>query len=153
MAMNLLTVLGIFVLVVSSLFYYFFLYFPQRKLIILYTKWGKELNKANVLPEYPRPQFERNSYLNLNGYWEYAIRKDEAKPSKMDGKVLVPFSIESPLSEVQRQLLPGELLWYRRELNLSNFTMQDLIILNFGAVDQFCEVFINSIKVGEHDGG
>ena len=66
----------------------------------LVTVWGENLDKENVLQEYPRPQMVRDSYINLNGYWEYAIEKigardyQEKMPGKRDGKILVPFSPE-----------------------------------------------------------
>ena len=64
------------------------------------------------LPEYPRPQMERESWLNLNGYWAYAILPQaQPKPSQFEGKILVPFSPESSLSGVERVLQPDEKLW------------------------------------------
>src|SRR5213596_1956214 len=68
----------------------------------LTTPWTLEAEKAAVpLPEYPRPQLVRKEWLNLNGLWDYAIRpKNESQPSVFDGKLLVPFPIESALSGV-----------------------------------------------------
>nr|MCR5546963.1 glycoside hydrolase family 2 [Lachnospiraceae bacterium] len=89
----------------------------------LYTKWGRTLDVDHVLKEYPRPQMVRNSYINLNGFWDYAIEKIGARevqrkfPTKTDGKILVPFSPETALSQVNRQLMPGEYLWYRRSFH------------------------------------
>lgn len=57
----------------------------------LYTRWGKNLDQEHVLQEYPRPQFRRDSYLNLNGLWSYAIVKEEECPDRFDGEILVPF--------------------------------------------------------------
>ena len=56
----------------------------------------------------------RDSYMNLNGYWDYAFTKEFRIPEKYDGKILVPFSPESVLSGVSRQLQPDEYFWYRR---------------------------------------
>jgi len=61
----------------------------------LYTPWGENLDTEHPLPEYPRPQLVRNSYLNLNGPWDYAINRSDRFPTSFDGQILVPFSPES----------------------------------------------------------
>ncbi|KAH0791036.1 glycoside hydrolase family 2 [Histomonas meleagridis] len=122
-------------------------------LLTVYTKWGENFDKNNVLPEYPRPQFERTSYKNLNGVWEYSIRDTSEEPAQYDGEIVVPFSPEAPLSGVGKQLLPKQTMWYKRTFDFSNFVNDGRIILQFGAVDQTCEVYVNDQKVGEHDGG
>src|SRR5437868_4067754 len=67
----------------------------------LMTRWASDVTPQNALQEYPRPQLARNRWHDLNGLWDYAIRpKGEAKPDKFDGKILVPFAIESALSGV-----------------------------------------------------
>ena len=78
----------------------------------LYTDWGKNIDTDNVLSEYPRPLLKRDSYINLNGIWQYAFTSVNKKPNKFDGDILVPFSPEAPLSGVNRQLKPNEYLWY-----------------------------------------
>ena len=103
--------LGIIGILTSGAFYYFFLYYPPAEIITLYTPWGETIDKEHVLQEYPRPQFERKSYFNLNGIWKYALRENDTTPEQFDGDVLVPFAIETPLSGVQKQLLPGGTLW------------------------------------------
>ena len=125
----------------------------SNKLINIFTQWGSSLKKDNILQEYPRPQFERNSYLNLNGEWDYSLNNDKVKP-KYKRKIIVPFPIESPLSGVKHKILqPGMTLWYRRIIDLTKLKNNGRFLLHFGAVDQFTEVFINNKKVGEHDGG
>lgn len=119
----------------------------------LITKWGEELNPEQVHTEYPRPQLVRNNYTNLNGYWNYAIREGLQKPEDFDGKILVPFSPESLLSGVGRQLTAKQTLWYERELYLDNIPPNMRCILHFGAVDQSCRVFVNNQLVAEHTGG
>lgn len=118
----------------------------------LYTKWGEELDPQNVLPEYPRPQLKRENYTILNGYWDYAITETPDMPHQYDGKILVPFSPESVLSGVNRQLKPGEYLWYERRIKIDKKAGKRCI-LHFGAVDQYCEVYINKIKMTQHMGG
>ncbi|MCG3224721.1 MAG: hypothetical protein H7647_09665, partial [Candidatus Heimdallarchaeota archaeon] len=64
------------------------------------TKWAEEIDSEIPLLDYPRPQYVRDGdWLNLNGLWDYAIRKKKIKAvSKFDGKILVPFPLESALS-------------------------------------------------------
>ncbi|MDD4112628.1 MAG: glycoside hydrolase family 2 TIM barrel-domain containing protein [Herbinix sp.] len=121
----------------------------------LYTVWGENIDPDKVLSEYPRPQLQRSNYTILNGYWKYNITKDSTviKPAHYDGKILVPFSPESILSGVNRQLRPGELLWYERSLIIDRKPPKKRLILHFGAVDQTCEVLINKQRVAQHIGG
>ena len=119
---------------------------------VLYTEWGKNLDPQNILPEYPRPQLVRKSWRNLNGYWDYAITKFANEPENYDGKILVPFSPEAPLSGVMRQLLPDEYLHYRLIFEHEGAPAAH-VILHFGAVDERCRVYLNGKKIGEHRGG
>lgn len=123
----------------------------------LYTKWGRALDREHVLKEYPRPLMVRDSYLNLNGEWEYAFTDKFCKPDEYEGRILVPFSPESVLSGVDRQLQPDEYLWYRRMFLVSQEGQsQDSCcrrLLHFGAVDQSCVIFINGRQAARHTGG
>lgn len=83
---------------------------------MLTTEWGEALDRSAPLPEYPRPQLVRDSYINLNGPWEYAFTGDMRVPSEFEGEIVVPFAPESALSGVGRTLRGGEYLWYRRKL-------------------------------------
>ncbi len=74
-------------------------------------------------------------------------------PEDYTEQILVPFSPESVLSGVNHQLLPKEVLWYRRKIRIDEMKEAQRCILHFGAVDQKCEVFINHRKVREHIGG
>ena len=116
------------------------------------TIWGEGLDPNAVLQEYPRPQMVRESYQNLNGLWDYAITDTDTQPQRWDGNILVPFSPEAALSGVNRTLLPGQYLWYRRELVQAP---QDgmRLLLHFGAVDQECRVWLNGRLLGSHTGG
>lgn len=124
----------------------------------LYTRWGKTLDADHVLQEYPRPLLKRDSYVNLNGYWDYAVTKQFKRPEKYDGRILVPFSPESALSGVGRQLQPDEYLWYRMQDGSFSPDWEKLdqgmrLILHFGAVDQSCRVYINGREAAKHTGG
>ncbi len=105
------------------------------------------------LAEYPRPQMVRDSYMCLNGYWQYAITDNEVRPDTMQGEILVPFSPESQLSEVNRQLQPHEYLHYRRIVTLPKHFVSDILLLHFGAVDMIATVYINGVRAGSHIGG
>ncbi len=109
--------------------------------------------KSSILSEYPRPQFQRDSYVCLNGEWEYAIRKDIKIPYSFDGKINVPFSPETPLSGVKKMVHPNEWLFYKTKINIPKNFIKDKVFLHFGAVDQIAEVFINDVYVGQHTGG
>ena len=122
----------------------------------LLTRWGRELDPSQVLQEYPRPQLVRDSYLNLNGWWDYAITPATSPPpTEYDGRILVPFSPEAPLSQVGRQLQPDERLTNRRTVELPvGFVPRDgRVLLHFGAVDQTCTVRVDGVEVGANEGG
>jgi beta-galactosidase/beta-glucuronidase len=114
------------------------------------------------LPEYPRPQMTRPAWVNLNGQWDYAILpKDAPAPKTFDGKILVPYPVESLLSGVQKPLLPDQRLWYRRTFPpLSRARergaeggVRARALLHFGAVDDECTVWLNGKQIGSHRGG
>lgn len=95
------------------------------------------------LTEYPRPHFFRDSYLILNGVWDYAITKD-LEVKQYDGDILVPFSPESILSGVKRTVDKDHYLFYHRVVTLPLDFRKEKLILHFGAVDQEVDVFINN---------
>ena len=105
------------------------------------------------LSEYPRPQFYRDSYLSLNGYWEYAFSDTPNIPTGWEGKILVPYSPETKLSEVNRLLKPGEYLFYRLEFELNDLIIKDKVLLHFLGVDQIADVYLNRQYLGQHIGG
>ena len=104
------------------------------------------------LQEYPRPSLVRDSYVNLNGKWQYAFRNNQAMPIEWDGEIVVPFSPEAELSGVSRQLKPTEWLFYRRSFQAPDGD-GGRVLLHFGAVDYLCRVWVNATEVGEHQGG
>ena len=105
------------------------------------------------LSEYPRPQFYRDSYLSLNGYWEYSFSDAPDIPTSWEGKILVPYSPETTLSEVNRFLKPNEYLFYKLEFNLNDFIIKDKVLLHFLGVDQIADVYLNGQHLGQHIGG
>ena len=120
---------------------------------MLTTKWGEALDREHPLPEYPRPQLRRESFLNLNGIWQYAVSTLNSEPEEYDGDIVVPFPLESELSGVGRVLQPGEYLWYRREFTLPEDFNVGRVLLHFGAVDQCARVWVNGMDACTHTGG
>ena len=105
------------------------------------------------LSEYPRPQLQRESYICLNGLWDYAIRKVDALPESFDGQILVPYSPEVEKSGVNKLVMPDDFLFYRLKYQIPSDFIKDKIILHFGAVDQIADVFINRQFATNHVGG
>ncbi len=120
----------------------------------LKTRWASQIDVNNVLPEYPRPIMERAQWQNLNGLWNYAILPvGKPTPTSFDGKILVPFAVESSLSGVQKRLGGDNELWYQREFSVPSNWKNNKVLLHFGAVDWKADVWVNDIKVGQHTGG
>ena len=120
------------------------------------TGWGESLDPSDVLPEYPRPIMERESWLNLNGLWSYkVIDRGGAMPQAgtADGNILVPFAIESSLSGVGERLGADKELVYTRTFTVPAAWKGSRVMLNFGAVDWKADVWVNGVKVGSHTGG
>ena len=134
------------------------------------TSWAQQVDPAHPLPEYPRPQMVRGGWENLNGLWEYAIvPKDQDEPVSFQGKILVPFAIESALSGVGKTVGGDSTLWYRttfvlpaaprgmaggdKAADARTPKRNATILLHFGAVDWRAEVFVNGKSAGIHEGG
>ena len=123
----------------------------------LMTTWGEKVTAANAWREYPRPQMVRANWTNLNGEWDYAVTSvtnTPGRPEKWDGKILVPFCIESALSGVGRLLEPDQFLWYTRTIECDP-KPGERILLHFGGVDFRTMVFIGHDEVTDvpHEGG
>ena len=127
----------------------------------LMTEWGEKVTPANAWREYPRPQMVRGNWVNLNGEWDYAITSvtnTPGRPEKWDGKILVPFALESALSGVGKTLEPDQFLWYTRKIQVEKRGgdgNKERILLHFGAVDFRAMVFIGHREVTDvpHEGG
>ena len=118
------------------------------------TRWAKGLDINKIWQEYPRPQLERKDWINLNGPWKYSIRTSaQLSPNPFDGYILVPFPVESSLSGVMKTFTKDDILWYEKEIEIPEGWKGKHVLINFGAVDWKCEVFINRNKVGQHTGG
>ncbi|MBQ3079292.1 MAG: beta-galactosidase [Clostridia bacterium] len=110
-------------------------------------------------PEYPRPQFQRAGWMNLNGTWQFEIdcggsgrARNLVNKEKLDGEIIVPFCPESALSGIKNVDFMRA-VWYRRSFTLPKAAKGKRVFINFGAVDYECEVWINGVSVGTHRGG
>ena len=118
------------------------------------TPWAAEVSPRNARPEYPRPQMVRKQWKCLNGLWDYAITPVEVEEfSEPDGKILVPFCVESSLSGVGRKVGEDHLLWYRTTIEKPSGWEEQRIMLNFDAVDWKAEVFLDGKLATTHTGG
>lgn len=110
-------------------------------------------------PEYPRPQFERDAWMNLNGTWTYAfdfgesgLQRDFNESKGFDNKITVPFCPESPLSGVEYKDFINS-MWYHRAVEVPAAWDGKKILLNFGAVDYTSSIYVNGKLAGRHYGG
>ena len=123
--------------------------------IDLMTPWGEELKNTGSAPwqVYPRPQLVRDSYVNLNGEWDFCVRPEAAIPGEYDHKILVPFCPESQLSGLQIHPEDGNYLFYRRSFTLPEDFNRGRVLLHFGAVDQKADIYVNQKHLCHHLGG
>ena len=98
---------------------------------------------------YPRPRMRRDSFLNLNGIWEFSVKE----PSFTGKTILVPFCPESALSGVGEHYPEGTPLWYRRNFTLPDGFHKGRVLLHIGAADQIAEVSLNGTHLCRHEGG
>jgi hypothetical protein len=147
----------------------------------LQTRWAADVTPENAWREYPRPQLVRQEWESLNGLWDYAIEGEEldewtegrvenANADRLnmfdsphqneggalvdwEGKILVPFCVESSLSRVGRIVRPNQIVWYRRTFEVPDSWRARRIMLNFDAVDWHTIVWVNGRRVGENRGG
>jgi beta-galactosidase/beta-glucuronidase len=117
----------------------------------LYTPEGENLT-GQPWSVYPRPQMKRNSYINLNGQWDFAVTEKHF-PDTYDKTILVPFCPESLLSGIHEHFSEGSALCYRRAFSLPEGFHQGRVLLHIGAADQHLDCFVNDKKVGNHSGG
>ncbi len=102
---------------------------------------------------YPRPMMERESYVNLNGMWDFSVSCEESLPKSYNKQIRVPFCPESALSGLKMAIEPGSFLFYRRELTLPEGYQNGRVLLHIGAADQAAEIYVNQKNMGQHQGG
>ena len=124
----------------------------ETKFCTLTTPYEAEMRKADIpFAEYPRPMLQRDSYICLNGLWDFEI--DSQRDVDHPDKILVPFPPESRLSGVEVITQPEDVLIYRRTFTLPQGFRGGRWLLHFGAVDQVATVKLNSRELGVHEGG
>lgn len=118
-------------------------------LVDLMTERGEELLSSRQTPwtVYPRPQMRRDSFLNLNGDWEFSVNYEN------QGKIRIPFCPESKLSAIGKHYEEDSLLSYTRTFALPEDFKRGRVLLHIGAADQRADVFLNGKPVGSHKGG
>lgn len=110
-------------------------------------------------PEYPRPQFVRDEWVNLNGTWSFEFDFSRSGMDRklyeskgFDNEILVPFAPQSGLSGVGfKDFIPE--MWYHRVISIPEKWKDRNVILHFGAVDYIASVYIDGRIAGRHWGG
>ena len=132
----------------------------QRMLLCLTL--GTAFCTANAVdiprPEYPRPQFERTDWVNLNGQWTFEMdfgssgeQRGWTNSKGLSKKITVPFCPESELSGIgYTDFIPC--VWYQRNINIPAEWNGKKILLHFGAADYETKVYVDGKMVGEHKG-
>ena len=120
---------------------------------------GERFYMNQPRPEYPRPQFVRNDWVNLNGEWNFSFDDDNQginnkwyKDNDYDQKITVPFAYQSELSGIGNTDF-HDIVWYERSFTLPSEWNDKRIILHFGAVDYRAHVWVNGELVATHEGG
>ena len=124
----------------------------SKKYPTLITEYARKMDMETPWNEYPRPSMVRDSFLCLNGKWDFAVTEGDAAPEYKE-KILVPFPPESLLSGLEIEIPEGSLMHYRRSFSLPFDFNTGRVILHFGAVDTICDVYLNGKRVMHHEGG
>ena len=119
----------------------------------LTTPFSEKMDKDIPWNVYPRPQLKRNSFICLNGLWDFTITKSDKIPENFTEKILVPFPVESKLSGIERRVNKNDRLFYRRTFSLPEGFIADRLLLRFGAIDRFAKIYVNGNAMGVHDCG
>ena len=119
---------------------------------VLFTKYAKDMDKIRPHAYYPRPQLVRESYLSLNGEWDFGT-SGSANEVKLERKITVPFPPQSALSGIGEHIELDCYMHYSKRVELPCVFVKDRLILHFGAIDQEAWVYVNGKFVGERLGG
>lgn len=100
---------------------------------------------------YPRPQLVRDSYVSLNGSWEFSYCEEEELPESFPYEIKVPFPPQAKRSGLTKPV--GDSFWYQKKFDLPEGFIRHKTVLHFGGVDQVARVFLNGSYLGKHEGG
>ena len=117
------------------------------------TRFGRKIDLSKPLTEYPNPQFRRDSFFPLNGEWMFEMNNDPIHHGYYPRKIIVPFSVESPLSGIEEEVTSSTVLHYRKMFRLPEGFNKGRVLIHFDAVDQIADVFLNGVKICHHEGG
>ena len=121
-----------------------------RETIQLHTDGFDRLPKRGApWNVYPRPQMRRDSFICLNGRWDFAVTAGDAEPETYDRSVTVPYPVEAELSGIGDHFPEGSGLWYRRKLPAVRFRKKQRVLLHLDAADRFAAVWINGKRFPE----
>ena len=121
---------------------------------------GSSANDEILRPEHPKPQFQRDSWKNLNGVWDFAFDFElqgrqsgfADRPTQWEKQIKVPFCPESELSGIgYTDFIPAA--WYHRTFDMPDAWQTDRVFLHFGGVDYESQIWVNGTMVGHHYGG
>src|SRR5690606_28958699 len=111
------------------------------------------------IKDYPRPQFIRNDWLNLNGEWSFRFDDDNAGEKEKwqetfqgTHKITVPYSYETPASGIGLEEFHPQ-VWYNKAVHIPKDSEGKRVILHFQAVDYIAKVWVNGAMAGQHQGG
>lgn len=117
------------------------------------------MNTTIPRSEYPRPQFERDEWINLNGEWNFAFDRENVgekeqwyKNPNFQQKIIVPFTYETPASGIGEEAFCPN-VWYQKLVKIPEAYQDKQIILHFQAADYLTKLWINGFFIGEHKGG
>ena len=102
---------------------------------------------------YPRPQLKRDSFICLNGEWDFQVSSSDEMPEIFDEKITVPYVPQSRLSGIGRTIGQKDILFYRTRFSAPKLNDGERLILHFGAVDNIADVYINGEHAVSHEGG
>ena len=117
------------------------------------TPFSGKMEGKRPLDGHPNPYFERENILNLNGYWDFSLDKSPLSPKEYETKILVPFSVESPLSGVEKEVKKDDYLHYRKRVSIPRAFRNEKARLVFSAIDQVAKVYVDGEFLGENDFG
>lgn len=110
--------------------------------------------------EYPRPQLKRNDWINLNGTWKFEFDDENiglyenwiSNDKNFNLDINVPFAFQTKLSGINDTKF-HDVVWYKKEIKIPDDWKCKRILLNFGAVDYRCSLYVNEKHIGDHEGG